>query len=189
MVTSTSRGRPRSFDRQVVLDRSVDLFWEKGAAAASVRVLERELGIGQSSLYNTFGSKDGLINETIDNYQQRLDKAVFSRLEHPGRDALEDFVDALVDWICQENHRGCLVLNLAAEHADYRPRMVPYRSRLRQAVLASTTGFSATDTEAAQRAEVFVAAVFGLNVAARTGADDAELSRTAEAIKGLVRSW
>ncbi|SJM68773.1 TetR/AcrR family transcriptional regulator [Gulosibacter sp. 10] len=70
MSTRTAQGRPRSFDRDAALDRAIRLFWRKGYEATSVRDLSEELGIGQPSLYNAFGSKRALFDEAIRVYDQ-----------------------------------------------------------------------------------------------------------------------
>ena len=184
----TRTGRPRIHDRDQVLDRAVSLFWANGSAATTTRLLEDELGVGQSSLYNDFGSKDGLLEEAVARYEARLDEQVLSRLDEPGRESFLDFVDALLGWIGTDGHRGCLVMNLAAEApAQHEWRMQRYRARLRQAVAASMETFSDVDVSA--RTELIVAAVFGLNLAARTGATHDELAAITGAIKDQVLSW
>ena len=58
--------RPREFDRQEVLDRAMQLFWEKGIEATSIQNLVECMGIGRASMYDTFGSKEQLIFEAMD---------------------------------------------------------------------------------------------------------------------------
>ena len=55
-MSKTQAGRPRSFDEQDIVDRALNLFWAYGGANTTTRMLERELGITQSSIYNAFGS-------------------------------------------------------------------------------------------------------------------------------------
>ncbi len=175
-------------DRQRVLDRAVELFWANGSTATTTRLLADELGVGQSSIYNDFGSKDALLDEAVTRYENMLEEKVLSILDRPGRQSLVAFVDALVDWIESDDHRGCLVMNLAAEApAEHAWRMQRYRGRLRQAVAASLE--TAPDGDITARTELIVAAVFGLNVAARTGATNDELAAIATAIKDQVLGW
>ena len=58
-------GRPTEFDRQVALEKSMDLFWRNGYEATSLTDLLREMGIGRQSLYNTFGDKHSLFVEAL----------------------------------------------------------------------------------------------------------------------------
>lgn len=71
MNTSTTRGRPRSFDRDTALDRAIRLFWARGYEATSVRDLSEELGIGTPSLYHAFGDKRALFTEAVGVYDRQ----------------------------------------------------------------------------------------------------------------------
>ena len=58
-----SRGRPRLFDEEAVLDELTGLFWEKGYAQTSMADLVHASGVHKSSLYSTFGSKEELFSK------------------------------------------------------------------------------------------------------------------------------
>lgn len=181
-------GRPRKFDYDDVLDRAVTTFWSNGATATTTRVLEAELGMSQSSLYQAFGSKEQLVGATIERYEQRLEAAVLARLDRPSKQSLLDFIDALHMWVSNDQHRGCLILNLAAEKSEHQHHMKRYRIRLREAVSASLATFlppGKTD----ERTELVIAAAFGLTLAARTGATTRELKATAAALSSEIGSW
>lgn len=190
-VQPTPRGRPRGFDTEDILDRSIDVFWERGFAGTTTRSLEQALGISQSSLYNAFGSKEQLFDEVVARYEKRLDAAVLSLLDRPDadRDALLDFLDAVVAWIQHDGHRGCLVLNLAAESDEGAARVTAYRATLRSLVAPAIASFTSDEEDVEARTELLVAAILGLNISARGGADDAELGRLAAGIEHQVRAW
>ncbi len=157
-------------------------------AGTTTRVLETELGVRQSSLYNDFGSKAGLVDQAVVRYESALEAAVLRHLDNPGRSGLLAFVDALVKWVGDDEHRGCLVLNLAAEDPRHESRMDGYRSRLRTSIGACLGEIDPT-ADVPTRTELLVAAVLGLSLAARTGASADELQATAEAIKAHVSEW
>ena len=69
--TRTARGRPRSFDRDLALEKAMRVFWEKGFAATSMTDLTTAMGIAPPSLYAAFGSKEDLYAEALDLYDQR----------------------------------------------------------------------------------------------------------------------
>ena len=191
MSEAAKRGRPRQFDVDQVLDRSIDVFWQHGFAGTTTRTLEDELEISQSSLYNAFGSKDGLFDQVVERYTQRLDREVLSLLDRPGvgRPELLSFIDAVVAWVDDDRHRGCLVLNLAAEGADRDDRLTAYRIRLRELFEPAVESFTGDPASTGDRVQLLVAAVLGLNISARGGADRDELHRMAEAIRAQIRSW
>jgi len=49
--------RKREFDKEIVLEKAMFLFWEKGFEATSIHDLKQAMGISTSSMYETFGDK------------------------------------------------------------------------------------------------------------------------------------
>ena len=64
------RGRPRSFDRNTVLDRAMQTFWRLGYEGASIADLTTAVRITPQSLYAAFGSKSVLYREALAFYQE-----------------------------------------------------------------------------------------------------------------------
>lgn len=62
------RGRPRVFDRDRALAEATLLFWRKGYEATSIADLTQAMGVGTTSLYAAFGSKDALYAEALQHY-------------------------------------------------------------------------------------------------------------------------
>ncbi|MFA0500949.1 TetR/AcrR family transcriptional regulator, partial [Vibrio sp. 10N.222.46.A1] len=48
------------FDRQDVVDKATNLYWEKGFHATSMRNLQDVIDMRPGSIYAAFGSKEGL---------------------------------------------------------------------------------------------------------------------------------
>lgn len=187
----TTRGRPRAFDTDDALERSMTLFWRHGFNATTTRTLETELGISQSSLYNAFGSKERLFDQALAQYQERLDRVVLSHLDkaNPDRQSIIDFLSAVFSWISHDDHPGCLVLNTSAEGIDDAGRMIAYRARLRDLFRPALRTFTEDDRLVESRSELLVAAVLGLNISARSGAHREELEQLVNGIKDQVAAW
>lgn len=64
----TPRGRPRSFDRDAVLQQAMRMFWERGYESTSLADLTSATGLKPPSLYAAFGSKEGLFREAVELY-------------------------------------------------------------------------------------------------------------------------
>ncbi|MFC1233483.1 TetR/AcrR family transcriptional regulator [Vibrio sp. F74] len=56
------------FNRQEVINKATNLFWKKGFHATSMRNLQDEIDMRPGSIYATFGSKEGLFKEVLQNY-------------------------------------------------------------------------------------------------------------------------
>ncbi len=55
-------------NRQDSLDQALQVFWQKGFHATSLKDLEQAMDMRPGSIYATFGSKDGLFQEALDYY-------------------------------------------------------------------------------------------------------------------------
>lgn len=112
--------RPQSFDLSSVLQRSLDIFWEKGYASVSIDDLTKATGLSRSSLYNEFGDKHGLFSRALIQYEQQMVATVESILNQqvPIRTRLEHLLDALItEALSDEKRRGCMLTNAAVEKA------------------------------------------------------------------------
>ncbi|WP_230074676.1 TetR/AcrR family transcriptional regulator [Rhodococcoides fascians] len=113
MATS---GRPRQFDEAHVLEAAMLLFWQRGYESTSLAQLRDATGLSSASIYNAFGSKEGLFERTIQHYVSRpgsvqnltADKSVAPR------DALTQLLHASVDAQLDPSHPGGCLIALAA---------------------------------------------------------------------------
>lgn len=188
-------GRPRSFETEDVLDAALEQFWLHGYRETSTRDLEAQLGISQSSIYNAFGSKLGLLEAALDCYEHKISDALVTPLERSvdGLDAIDGFFAALAAWITSDGRRGCMILNLMAESPDepeIGERTRTYRQRLRSAFRQALEQEPRVDPAAVDvRAELLMTAVLGLNIAARSGAGPEELQRGVDAVRHQLHDW
>jgi TetR/AcrR family transcriptional regulator, transcriptional repressor for nem operon len=66
--------RTLEFDYDTTLDRATRLFWKSGYAGTSLRDLLKEMGIGESSFYNTLKSKKRAYLECLKHYNETVDR-------------------------------------------------------------------------------------------------------------------
>ena len=188
-------GRPRSFETDQAVDAALELFWHKGYRGTSTRDLEARLGIGQSSIYNAFGSKLRLLEAALDRYERQISDTLVTPLERSldGIAAIDDFFAALATWITTDGRRGCMILNLMAESTDepeIGERTRTYRRRLQDAfrgALQNEPGIDPTSVDL--RVDLLMTAVLGLNIAAREGAGPNELQHSVEAVRHVLHDW
>ena len=114
-------GRPRQFERDVVLDRAMQVFWSRGYEATSIQHLVDRMRIQRGSLYDTFGDKRTLFFAAIDRYDRVVTAKLLATLDEPmsGKDAIRRFFRLKVELAVKPGRpRGCLVTNSAAELAS-----------------------------------------------------------------------
>ncbi len=119
-------GRHKEFNRQDVLDKAMLTFWRQGYEATSIRNLIASMGIHRGSLYDTFGDKHSLFQETLAHYDHTVVETNLAPLQEADASlaALGSFFEAVVDWSLEDGDRkGCLLVNTAAELAPHDPRI------------------------------------------------------------------
>ena len=107
--------RHKEFDREEVLMKAMDVFWEKGYESASMQDLVGAMGIGRASLYDTFGSKHALFTEAMDRYGRWVQTDFLAALRNPGspKKVLADFFKGAVDGFTAPERRSCLLIKSA----------------------------------------------------------------------------
>jgi TetR/AcrR family transcriptional repressor of nem operon len=118
-------GRPKSFDETEVLERAMDLFWERGYARLSVSDLLDHMGISRQSLYDSFGSKRQLFIRAIHHYRDTQLTSALALLERETspienvKEVMRFFESLASDHRC----RGCLVANTLVELGPHDPEI------------------------------------------------------------------
>lgn len=121
MVQNSLRsGRPLGFDPNHAVVAAMEIFWEKGYDRVGVAELEKCTGLNRSSLYNTFGGKDGMFCLALQHYSKEVADRMLGGLIH-GKDGLEDvqrFVDDVAQHLSAQDGRGCFMANTMANGPD-----------------------------------------------------------------------
>ena len=110
--------RHKSYNEDEVLEKAMQVFWEHGYEATSVRQLEKEMGINQFSIYATFENKKKLFVEALKMYREYVKKNRFQNLlkENAGLKDLKHFFNDFSRQVRNgETHKGCLIVNSTAE--------------------------------------------------------------------------
>jgi TetR/AcrR family transcriptional repressor of nem operon len=174
--------RPRQFDPEEVLDRSMREFWEHGYRVTSVDDLVEATGVRPGSLYNAFpGGKHGLFLEALDRYSKLVVPAKLGALEAPGAglEELRAYFDGLVeDLTTREGQMGCLMVNstmeLAAEDSEVASVVRAHITRLERNAAralrnAKRRGEVSEDVDPRAKATQLMATAMGLMVVGKTG--------------------
>ena len=114
--------RSKTFDRNDVLDRAMEVFWRKGFEGASMAELLTAMGLGRGSVYDTFGDKRGLFMAVVERYIDQCTAETIAPLIDPAasREVLVAcFLQAAEQSAQDCNHKGCLMVNAAIEQAPH----------------------------------------------------------------------
>jgi len=111
--------RTKQYKEEDVIQKAMNLFWRNGYEATSVRMLEKEMGINQFSIYSSFGSKHGVFVESIKAYKRELNKIRISLKDsNNGIIGIKQFFYDFLDFTKEnEVRKGCLVCNAVSELA------------------------------------------------------------------------
>jgi TetR/AcrR family transcriptional repressor of nem operon len=106
-------GRPKHFDESKTLEQAMELFWVKGYDCTGISDLEKTLGIGRQSIYNTFGDKRSLFLKAFNHYAQTRSGAMVALLKDAGtaQQRIDRFLTALIEAQCSDKRSGCLLAN------------------------------------------------------------------------------
>ncbi|MCP4960035.1 MAG: TetR/AcrR family transcriptional regulator, partial [Actinomycetia bacterium] len=74
------RGRPPKFDHNAVVDAAIGAFFRSGFEATTLADLEHATGVDRSTLYNSFGGKQGLYELATTAYLERAETSLFEPL-------------------------------------------------------------------------------------------------------------
>ncbi|WP_437917513.1 TetR/AcrR family transcriptional regulator [Sorangium sp. So ce302] len=176
------RGRPRSFDRDAVLRRAMEVFWERGYEGTSLSDLTAAMGINSPSLYAAFGCKEALFREAVALYSE-VEGAATNRAmsdEPTARRAVEAMLRGNVEgYATPGKPSGCMIVLAATLGTPENERVRAYLAGCRRAALDAlrsrldrgvVEGDVPVGTDTAALAAFYTTVLQGLSLQARDGA-------------------
>jgi TetR/AcrR family transcriptional regulator, copper-responsive repressor len=132
-------GKPQ-FDEGGVIDAAIQVFWRHGYSAASISDLTQATGLSRSSLYQRFGDKDGLFQEALAAYLERLMRRMETVQGGTARARLDTLLRSFLPGAASAARpAGCLIARSCAELAELseaaQAKAVSAASRQRQVIL------------------------------------------------------
>jgi TetR/AcrR family transcriptional repressor of nem operon len=179
--------RSKTYDDDLVLEKAMNVFWVHGYEATSVRLLEKEMGINQFSIYSSFKNKKNLFINALRKYREFVIINRFQPLlqEGAGLAELKIFLkNATIGRHSIDDKRGCLVVNTAGELGEKDPDVAKelnlYYDFIRNMLLRVLQNAVAkheipANTNVEKQASFFLGVMQGISVANKT-MDKSQLS-------------
>ncbi|MFD9819464.1 TetR/AcrR family transcriptional regulator [Streptomyces violascens] len=190
--------RPRKFDETHALASAMDAFWRHGYEATSTRDLANCTGLGQSSLYNTFGDKQQLYLRALRHYYDTTTAEQTALLRQPGpvKERLRELIVGAIDAdLAGSETSGCFAINASVEKAssdpavkeEVRRHFTTVEEALREAIAhGQRTGEITEAHDARTLAGQVLSTYYGLRVLARVHSDRQALLNV---VDGLLRGF
>ena len=177
-------GRKKSYDRDALIDRAMEIFRDRGFAGTSAEMLVESLGVNRFSLYAEFGNKQGLFDAALERYDAEVVGRSFGPLEEEGAGLAE--IRSLLEFFGTSEEspawgRGCLLCNTAVEFGADDPGGTGFVQRYFERVSgafraaldsAHRAGELRPSIEPGTEASFFTASVLGMFVMLRAKAPD-----------------
>ena len=194
--------RKIEFDRDNALKQSMMLFWEKGYENTSMQDLVTTLAINRFSIYNTFGDKKALFQQSLQYYRTH----VFERLNQPlrnneisGKKRIDNYLENFGKHISsRKGNLGCMIqtstLSEISEENEIQHEISEAFYSL-QAILQKTLQQSKEQNEFNSNCEVETAAMHiicslqGLIVLRKSQKDSQVISAQIDFLRKTVRNW
>lgn len=189
------RGRRPGFDRDKVISAAMVTFWSKGFSSTTLNDLELATGVDRSTLYNSFGGKDGLYRSAAAAYVDRAEQELFAPLVD-GIDGISDIV-AFLDRLRETfqtgaNPAGCLIVNDLASDVDdeaSKRYLQILEEGMRLALERSSAAAEIHRADALHRGQLLVAAVLGISLVSRNSVDQNAALALLDSVRSEVSSW
>ena len=119
-----TRGRPKTLDRDQVLQAALMEYWSKGPTDVSISDICGLTGTSKPGVYREFGSDDGLKASVLETYHRLAILPLIDILEKD--QSTIDAIDALISFMTQDRTnlgvpQGCLFVMMRAEAQQLGP--------------------------------------------------------------------
>jgi len=182
-----SRGRPRKYDEEQVLNAAEQVFWLKGYSDTSLDDLSEAMDMNRPSIYRAFGDKEALYRRVLNNFSQKMESGyALTMLDDSDiRLKLTRFYCAALEvYLSGEKPKGCMVMSTAIAAATCHPAIQAdllntidgldnkFTQQFEQAI---TAGEIPDSIDAGARASIAQSLLHSLSLRARAGEPQEQL--------------
>ena len=128
------------FDREKVVEEVTKLFWRKGYNGTSMQDLVDVTSLNRSSLYNTFGDKFSLFQESLKHYQEVQQHHLNGLLKdaQSPKEAIESLFRGIGEEVSAgKSVNGCMISNCISELGNVDDRIKDFLVTNKDQVVAT----------------------------------------------------
>jgi AcrR family transcriptional regulator len=106
--------------RAKLVRAAAELFYEAGVPTTGINEISARAGVGKQTLYQHFGSKDGLLEAVLSERSDRVVRWLREAATAPAdpRERVLAVFDALRGWYAEQTFRGCAIVGAATQQPD-----------------------------------------------------------------------
>ena len=111
--------RPQQYNKEIVTNQAMHLFWRKGYQATPVSDLVKVTGVRPGSLYSAFGNKEGLLFAALEHYTDEVEVSFRNHFNSclTAREGVETLLQGIISeaTASEPSADGCLLVNTLLE--------------------------------------------------------------------------
>ena len=181
---------PKKFNREDVIEKAKNLYWERGYHATSMRNLQDVINMHPGSIYAAFGSKDKLFIESLNRYAAEGAKSLTDCMAQKDTvlDGLKYFIHTMIVRNKATAPSGmCMIVKTVAELTQNdSPELLAHATGILEKIEASfaiwfgqaiDSGEISAEKESTELARYLQIQIIGLRTYAQVTSDDAAVEK------------
>lgn len=189
--------RPREFDPDSALKDALNVFWEHGYDAASLRELLAGMGLTRGSLYKAFVDKKSLFLRVLNRYEAEAVQSAVTHLTTGPTDGvvrIKTLFASVIETAQAGDRRGCLLCSAAAgpaavdeDIAEIVHLQLGVMQQAFEDALAQSQAWENVDSEERGEAACLLLSQYvGVRVLVRSNAPIAEIQKCVNALLRIM---
>ena len=152
-----ARGRPKTLDRDQILQAAMMEYWSKGPTNVSINDICTLTGASKPGVYREFGSDDGLKGSVLETYRSLAIQPLIDILKDDQPAA--DTIDALIAFMVQDRAalgipEGCLFVMMRAQSQQFGPSTCEKLTELRRDLIGAYKAWFARSRSRGEVADI-----------------------------------
>ncbi|MFW2367005.1 MAG: TetR/AcrR family transcriptional regulator [Desulforhopalus sp.] len=118
------------FDKNEVIEKSIDLFWQYGFNGSSMKQVVETTGLKPGSIYLAFGNKKALFREALERYARNRTAQMHRVLDSAPSvgEGIRAILEGVIEDSTRENYCSCFLLKTRLELAAEKNELYAFAS-------------------------------------------------------------